>query len=246
MAKIDMFDGKVNNISNDEKKLNTWYDSLIGCPSQCYYYFLYQGEMYCIYLRWRHRDPWTAEIINCAVSDFDLDPDTSIWKYIKIPFFEENELEELKGFVMTRLAIITTLWPYAERDISLHVEEYRALPPDVCESVAQMTTKLVEENKTQERKIKTWHAGEIKGFDMYLQMEVRDYIARHNGELIPEDGVYVNPDTADIIVTTIDKVTDRQNFYPFTSLVEYDSENGKYYVNKDATGDVAFTYYEYL
>ncbi len=47
-------------------------------------------------------------------------------------------------------------------------------------------------------------------------------------------------------VTTIDKVTDRQNFYPFTSLVEYDREVSKYYVNKDATTDVAFTYYEYL
>ena len=60
------------------------------------------------------------------------------------------------------------------------------------------------------------------------------------------NGVYGNPYTADIIVTSIDKVTDRQNFYPFTSLVEYDEEDGKYYVNKDATGDVAFTYYEYL
>ena len=246
MAKIDMFDGKVDNYSDDEKKLNTWYDSLIGCPSQCYYYFLHQGDMYCIYLHWRHRDPWTAEIISCAVPDFDLDPDTSIWKYIKIPFFEENELEELKGYVLARLDIIITLWSYAEHDISLHVEEYSALPPNVRESVAQMTTKLIEENKTPERKIKTWHVGEIKGFDMYLQMEVRDYIARHDGKLAPGDGVYVNPDTADIIVTTIDKVTDRQNFYPFTSLVEYDEEDGKYYVNKDATGDVAFTYYEYL
>lgn len=246
MAKIDLFDGKVNNTSDGEKKLNTWYDSLIGCPSQCYYYFLHQGDMYCIYLRWRNRDPWTAEIIKCAEYDFNLDPDTSIWKYIKIPFFEENEQDELKGYVMARLDIITTLWPYAENDISLHVEEYGALPSDVRESVAQMTTKLVEENKTQERKIKTWHAGEIKGFDMYLQMEVRDYIARHDGELVPGDGVYVNPDTADIIVTTIDKVTDRQNFYPFTSLVEYDEEDGKYYVNKEATDDVAFTYYEYL
>lgn len=143
MAKIDMFDRKVDNSSDGEKKLNTWYDSLIGCP-------------------------------------------------------------------------------------------------------LQMTTKLVEENKMPERKIKTWHVGEIKVFDIYLQMEVRDYIARHDGELAPGDGVYVNPDTADIFVTTIDKVTDRQNFYPFTSLVEYDKEDGKYYVNKDATGDVAFTYYEYL
>ena len=28
-------------------------------------YFMYDGEMYYIYLRWRHQDPWTAEIVKC-------------------------------------------------------------------------------------------------------------------------------------------------------------------------------------
>ena len=36
MAKIDMFDGKIDETPDSEKKLNTWYDTLIGCPSQCY------------------------------------------------------------------------------------------------------------------------------------------------------------------------------------------------------------------
>lgn len=246
MAKIDMFEGKIDDTPDSKKKLNTWYDTLIGCPSQCYYYFVHEDTMYCIYLRWRHRDPWTCEIIKCTEGDFSLNPDTSTWKFVKIAYYEENELEKLKEYILNRLDIITTLWSHSEHDISLRIEDYKTLPSDVREKVVNLTMKLVEENKVPERKIKTWHVGEIKGFDMYLQMEVRDYIARHPDEIVPDDGVYVNPDTADITVTTIDKVTDRQNFYPFTSLVEYDREDGKYYVNKDATGDVAFTYYEYL
>lgn len=46
--------------------LNTWTDELIWCPSQCYYYLKDKnGDYWCIYLRWRHRDPWTAELVPC-------------------------------------------------------------------------------------------------------------------------------------------------------------------------------------
>ena len=246
MAKIDMFDGKIDETPDSEKQLNTWYDTLIGCPSQCYYYFMHEEAMYCVYLRWRHSDPWTCEVIKCAEGDFSLDPDTTTWKFVKIAFFEEDELEKLKEYVLNRLDIILALWPHSEHNISLRVEDYKTLPSDVRGKVVGLTMKLVEENKAPERKIKTWHAGEIKGLDMLLQMEVRDYIYLHPDGLLPNDGIYVNPDTADITVTTRDKVNDRQNFYPFTSLVEYDREDGKYYVDRDATADVAFTYYEYL
>jgi len=45
--------------------LNQWQEDLIWCPSQCYYYFEADGKKWCIYLRWRHSDPWTAELCEC-------------------------------------------------------------------------------------------------------------------------------------------------------------------------------------
>lgn len=44
-----------------------WEDSMLWCPSQCYCRFLDTTErtIYCIYLRWRHSDPWTSELIKC-------------------------------------------------------------------------------------------------------------------------------------------------------------------------------------
>ena len=102
-----------------EKQLNKWYDELIWCPSQCYYYFMHDDDMYCIYLRWRHQDPWNAEIIKCAEADFSLDYQTSIWKSIKIPFFKDSELDKLKEFIMIRLDRIMALWSHSEQEISL-------------------------------------------------------------------------------------------------------------------------------
>lgn len=35
-------------------------------PAQIYYYFHdAEGRSWCIYLRWRHSDPWTAELVPC-------------------------------------------------------------------------------------------------------------------------------------------------------------------------------------
>ena len=76
-------------------------------------------------------------------------------------------------------------------------------------------------------------------------MEVRDYIESHEEELGIGDGLYINPDTVDITVTNIKQVTDHANFYPFTSLAKYDRTDGTYCVDKDATCNIAFTYYEY-
>lgn len=47
-------------------RLDGWMEDLIGCPSQCYYYFTdAEGTRWCLYLRWRHRDPWTADLFVC-------------------------------------------------------------------------------------------------------------------------------------------------------------------------------------
>lgn len=93
-----------------EKQLNKWYNSLIWCPSQCYYYFIHDGDMYCIYLRWRHQDPWTAEIAKCADGDFSLDNPNTIWKSIDVPFFKDSELDKLKEFIISRLDDSLELW----------------------------------------------------------------------------------------------------------------------------------------
>ena len=47
----------------DNFELGVWIEDLLWCPSQCYYYFKNGDQDYCIYLRWRHYDPWTAELI---------------------------------------------------------------------------------------------------------------------------------------------------------------------------------------
>ena len=245
MVKFDMFNGKRDDMRLVEKQLNKWYDDLIWCPSQCYYYFMHDDDMYCIYLRWRHQNPWTAEIIKCAEGDFNLNHESSIWKFIKIPYFEDCELEKLKEYIMARLDIITALWPHCEHHISLRLEDYKILPHEVREQVQKTILNLVASNKLPGRKIKTHHIGEIKGFDVLLQMEVRDYIECHKEELGIGDGLYINPDTVDITVTNIKQVTDHANFYPFTSLAKYDRTDGTYSVDKDATYNIAFTYYEY-
>jgi hypothetical protein len=79
--------------SNEPK----WLDELIWCPSQCYCSFIDETEkkIYCIYLRWRHHDPWSAEIIPC-------NPDGKLtynndWETIKThKTYKEMEYEELK------------------------------------------------------------------------------------------------------------------------------------------------------
>ena len=105
-----------------EKQLNKWYDELIWCPSQCYYYFMHNGDMYCIYLRWRHQDPWTADIIKCAEGDFYLNNQKATWKSIEIPYFKDSELDKLKEFIMSHLESILKkedkddimLWPFQQ------------------------------------------------------------------------------------------------------------------------------------
>lgn len=86
----------------DESKLNTWADDLIWCPSQCYYYFRAKntGELKCLYLRWRHSDPWTAEIIPVNEIDRSFEGE---WKSLDIPFFKDTELNQLKACCMEKL-----------------------------------------------------------------------------------------------------------------------------------------------
>lgn len=82
-------------------KYKRWYDSLIGCPSQCYYYIKHKDSYYCIYLRWRHTDPWTANLIE--FKDNILDFDTATWSPIYVDYWEEDQLEQVKEDAINRV-----------------------------------------------------------------------------------------------------------------------------------------------
>lgn len=51
----------------EEIREHEWIKHLdFFCPAQIYYYFHdAEGRSWCIYLRWRHSDPWTAELVPC-------------------------------------------------------------------------------------------------------------------------------------------------------------------------------------
>ena len=65
------------------------FDNMLDffCPAQIYYYFHdAEGRSWCIYLRWRHSDPWTAELVPCD----------DAWEFINderwLNLLEETEL----------------------------------------------------------------------------------------------------------------------------------------------------------
>jgi hypothetical protein len=104
----------------EDIKLNTWDDHLEHwCPAQCYYYFMHGDDLFCIYLRWRHVDPWTVEIIKCKHGDASLCSKESEWKWVKVPYFINDELDKLKEFIMDRLDIIMALWSQCEDCIDM-------------------------------------------------------------------------------------------------------------------------------
>ena len=76
-------------------KLNTWIDDIEHpCPAQCYYYFKNSEYYYCIYLRWRHHDPWSASLIK--FKDKTLDWDECTWFDVDVKEYKFEELSKLK------------------------------------------------------------------------------------------------------------------------------------------------------
>ena len=82
-----------------EIKLYQWRDSLTWCPSQCFYYFKDKDEnLKCLYLRWRHNDPWTAEIVSVDEDgSFNYDKP---YENLNPPFFKDEELDSLKEWCL--------------------------------------------------------------------------------------------------------------------------------------------------
>jgi hypothetical protein len=72
--------------------LSTWDDQLIWCPSQCYLYFTWNSQLYCLYLRWRHDDPWTADLIQCV----DGGIVNGEWYELDVPFHIDEDIEGIK------------------------------------------------------------------------------------------------------------------------------------------------------
>lgn len=69
-----------------------WDDYLILCPSQCYCNFEADGKKYCIYLRWRWDDPWTARLVPCN-NDWEFDYNSE-WTYLDVyPYTHDDYLE---------------------------------------------------------------------------------------------------------------------------------------------------------
>ena len=80
-----------------------WDDDLIWCPSQCYYYFESGiGNKYCIYLRWRWSDPWTASLVKFLDNDWNWNK--TKWTDIDLDKeYCDIELDELKVAVMKKI-----------------------------------------------------------------------------------------------------------------------------------------------
>lgn len=64
-----------------------WINDLIKCPSQCFCSFWYEGIHYCIYLRWRHSDPWVCNLVRLD-EEFNF---TNDWIPIKTNNYSHDE-----------------------------------------------------------------------------------------------------------------------------------------------------------
>ena len=99
-----MIIGRVSNLNGQY----IWIEDLIWCPSQCYYYFQNtDGQRYCIYLRWRYRDPWSASLVKC-LNTWELDYDDD-WETLEVSFHTDEDYRNLEKEV---LDIISARFPH--------------------------------------------------------------------------------------------------------------------------------------
>jgi len=73
-----------------------WHDDLIWCPSQCYLPIRVKGEDYTIYLRWRHSDPWTCDILKGSYPDIKEVFLFDLFSLYNVYFTSEDNLVEIK------------------------------------------------------------------------------------------------------------------------------------------------------
>jgi hypothetical protein len=69
--------------------IESWKDSLMWCPSQCYLNIKFKDKYYVIYLRWRHANPWTGNLISTDKT-FNLSNKVAKWVYNLDLFFHRD------------------------------------------------------------------------------------------------------------------------------------------------------------
>ncbi len=91
---------------------NKFLEDLLWCPSQIYYYFISSGRKFCIYLRWRYKNPWTAELIECD-DDWEFSKN---WRedWHKLTLSKEYKDEEYKDLEKEVLDKIAAMFPNLE------------------------------------------------------------------------------------------------------------------------------------
>jgi hypothetical protein len=72
-----------------------WSDDLIWCPSQCTKKISYKNRHFIIYLRWRHSDPWTADLIECK-TDGRYNYDNAKWIQLPVKYWTDEQLPQIK------------------------------------------------------------------------------------------------------------------------------------------------------
>lgn len=83
-------------------EFNAWIDDTkYCCPAQCYYYFKVGENYYCIYLRWRWEDPWSASLVK--FKDKTLYWEDSLWISLEVNDYKLDELDELKTEVRKKV-----------------------------------------------------------------------------------------------------------------------------------------------
>ena len=107
----------------EQPKLYTFIEDLLWCPSQIYYYFISNNKKFCIYLRWRYRDPWTAYLVECEDNWEFCNKD---WKRIELnKDYKDEEYKELEEDVLNKLSSMFPCinFPYNSEDITLQFDE---------------------------------------------------------------------------------------------------------------------------
>lgn len=77
----------------DKREEPIWEEDLIMCPSQCYCYFEAEGKIFCIYLRWRYCDPWTADLVQF---ESVVDWGNSLWRDLDIEYYSHDKYKKLQ------------------------------------------------------------------------------------------------------------------------------------------------------
>ena len=109
----------------EQPELYIFIEDLLWCPSQIFYYFISNNRKFCIYLRWRYRDPsWTAYLVECE-DDWEFGK-SSEWKRIKFnKDYKEDEYKELEEDALNKISSIFPCidFPNNFKDITLQLKE---------------------------------------------------------------------------------------------------------------------------